>query len=244
VGEKSTVTSESSFTVKIRLGSKGLTLRDEMQTTTVEKRLEEVLEVVGGAVARARVTYLQNSTATVHGDSRSVDTSPLVGKAFILVRRGKRTRVMKTNGKRASRAETKLVLRDYHSFAKFRPIADSMPTRPLSPGEPVPELMRGLEKHMAKGGEMVIQVKSVIFRGAVGGQGRFYVRLASVRKKTGKAKLAAALEGELLVRLDNSQASALRLTGELTVTPNGRLQVYGDGGMTVDIERNWEAAPR
>jgi hypothetical protein len=214
-------------------GAQTMDLREE------ETRLEEVLATSGEAVTRLKVTYVARVEAMTEGGKERARPSPLVGKTFIVEAKDGRVAVLTEAGRPAPPPLARDVGAAYAFVGKPDPVLARMPTRPLVPGAPVPELADAIREEIAaKAKDMTIAGVAVTFTGVRGEEGVFAVTL-ELAKDEPPTRLAINLAGELRVTTATSAVAALTLRGPLRVTaaPGSSAKITGSGTLSLTLAR-------
>lgn len=188
--------------------------------STVErsKRIEKVLAVTGDTVTKMQVKFESaEPNAAVVGKTYVVDANAITDEA----------------GKAAAPGEAKDVRKIYRAIGKPDPIAASLPTAALHPGEKVDALAKAIGEQMKDDGEGITAEGVVVtFKEARGDIGVFDVSL-KLAKNEPPVTMTIDAKGEAWVSTKDGQTTKLDLKGPITIH-GGPLE--GTGEMTMKLE--------
>jgi hypothetical protein len=210
--------------------------------TGSEKKSEKILATDGSAIQKLQVTYTEKTD--VEKDDKGKETkrpSPLNGKTYVVEDKAGSHDITNDKGKTPPPVETTLVEKSYKMVGKPDPVMSAMPTRPLVVGQPVPELAKALEEVLDKeGGNMKISDLAVVLKEKSGDEGVFDVK-ATLTMTDGPMSFAMALTGDMHVRTADSQLTAMKMSGPVTITstpdPKSKMKMDGKGTMEMTATR-------
>lgn len=189
-----------------------------------------------GVVTDMKVHYLEARKASITQGKTERETEPVEGKTYRLRRRGDETVITYPDGGTPPRDELDAVEKDYRRFGEPDRVFASLPTRPLSPGERVPELEKSLEKTFAdtaleqpKG---TVERVEVTFAGPKGKLGVFDVEVVLAINKS-PLEMRFPLKGKLELYLSNGWLHELEMAGpvEVAASKGGGPPITGGGTM-------------
>lgn len=188
-----------------------------------EHKRETVLKVNGeGVPIKLKVHYLRNAEQSRTGGQTKTETLPTAGKTYVLERRGDATVVTTPTGQAPPEDEVEAVKKDYRRFGKPDEVGKSLPTRPLKPGERIPEMEKALAESFADSSERPASIEKtkVVFRGREGGIGIFDVSLTMVMAE-GPLVLRMPIHGPLRVRIADGWTDKVEMSGPIQVSSKG-----------------------
>lgn len=211
-----------------------------MEKSGNEKKSEKILATDGAAIQKLQITYTEKMD--VDKDAQGKETkkpSPLHGKTYVVEDKAGAHIITNEKGKTPPPAEATLVEKSYQMVGKPDPVMNAMPSRPLVVGQPVPELVKAVEEVLNKeGGNMTISDLSVVLKEKSGDEGVFDVK-ATLTVSDGPMNFAMAVTGDMRVRTADSQLTAMKMAGPVTITsePTGKLKMDGKGTMGMTVTR-------
>jgi hypothetical protein len=185
-----------------------------------EVRVEDVLAMARGEVAKLHVTYEKSTTIVMApAEQKGVYASAVDGKGYIVESARApdetRARVTDERGERPAGPELETVIRDYADLGHANPVNAAVPSKPLRQGDRLPALAAAIKERL----EERRTAKVDALEATVGGVRVVDGARSIVFELTGRTTLAMHatvvfdLRGEYVVRLDDGWESKFELIG-------------------------------
>jgi hypothetical protein len=213
-----------------------------VEKSGTEKKSEKILATDGTAIQKLQVTYTDKTDVEKDAQGKEAKkASPVSGKVYVVEDKDGKHIVTTDKGKTPPPVEMTLVEKSYKMVGKPDPMMSAMPDRPLVVGQPVPELVKALEEVLDKeGGNMKISELSVVLKEKSGDEGVFDVK-ATLTMADGPMSFAMNLAGDMHVRTADSQLTAMKMSGPVTITsnadPKNKMKMDGKGTMEMTATR-------
>ncbi len=235
VGTRIEDTSEMSVRISMRVTAGGSVVaepRGHQQKS--ERRRIEVLEATDTDVRKVRVEYVERTEREEDEAGPRSTRSPLVGRTYVVERRGDVIVATDAAGKMVEGAELEELRQEHQNLGRTTRFSSFIPDRPVEVGErlvPPPEV--AAEMFGDGGRDVVVRSAAFTFAGAPRpALGEFYVDLSL--QLGGEPPMDLRLRGKLTVRVQDSLPVAMRLSGPISIdgtSPKTGATFSGNGQM-------------
>jgi len=219
----------------------GTPQKASMETSETETRREEVLAVAGEAVTKLKVTFVEKLAVMKENGKERKRPSPVTGKTYVIEAKDGKLTVLLDGDRPAPVAQARVVKEAYETLGKVDTLYAAVPTRPLKPGDLVPELSAAMKEEMrVKAKEMDVSSVKVVFKEVRGDVGVFEIELM-LSKVEKPMKFEMKLKGQATMSLKTGQPVALKLEGPVSVGSTegagGKMKIEGTGTMQLTLDR-------
>jgi hypothetical protein len=228
VGAKRIVEESGELTMQLKMGPRDMTLTEKESN----RRTEEVLAVEGDQITKLKVTYEAHSKESSEGGRVRKTPDLLSGKTFVVeVVKGK-VNVTTGEGKPVLGPAKKAVSDEFKDIGKPNPVEAALPSRPLKPGDELPELGAAFGEQLRSAMDdgrsgITVDPPKATFKRRDGELAVFDLSTV-VRSTKGMMKgVLITLTGELAVRIADGHPARMSVDGTLGLTPEEQAKSKG-----------------
>jgi hypothetical protein len=228
VGARRVVEESGELNMQLKMGARDMAITEKESN----RRTEEVLAVEGDQITKLKVTYEAHTKESTEGGRTRKTPDLLSGKTFLVeVVKGK-VNVTTGEGKPVIGPAKKTVSDEFKDLGKPDKVEAALPSRPLKPGDELPELGAALGEQMRSAMEdgrsgIAVDPPKVTFKRRDGELAVF--DLSTILRSTkGMMKgVMITMTGELSVRIADGHPAKMSADGTLGLTPEEQAKSKG-----------------